>query len=401
MHDSTLDTSSNHGGIIFPLEMFRASMLASALAEGLIAKVKNAVGAQLRMTRHATSPLVLARIEGDVVGGDEAAFWEENLDLTLYASQVLPRECFAYYAAQVPARKQGLLIAQRGQVIAGDQVTEDQMPPEATELDWPLPRLCEQLRITVAELAGGFEGGPTVTMSLMDPSVTEDEQALRTLAERPPEADEAGPRRRAPGARHRVRSRPGSPPQDPAPPPAPLRPRTRARRPRPQPRPPPRRRTTPSVAPWRPRRRRRVRSAGPGHVLGLELVRDEQGAVVVCDAELADHDLLAPYQIKKVRGDLPAGFDGALTDELMGKRVDFAVRVDFLSEVFVDDKPLSRPTFEAAATPLPGADDVMALEVLAPRLGRGTLLRRGRAGMFISRTPDLPVPSALLERLVE
>ena len=153
MHDSTLDTSSNHGGIIFPLEMFRASMLASALAEGLIAKVKNAVGAQLRMTRHATSPLVLARIEGDVVGGDEAAFWEENLDLTLYASQVLPRECFAYYAAQVPARKQGLLIAQRGQVIAGDQVTEDQMPPEATELDWPLPRLCEQLRITVAELA--------------------------------------------------------------------------------------------------------------------------------------------------------------------------------------------------------------------------------------------------------
>ena len=192
MQDPTLDTSSNHGGIIFPLEMFRASMLASALAEGLIAKVKNAVGAQLRMTRHATSPLVLARIEGDVVGGDEAAFWEENLDLTLYASQVLPRECFAYYAAQVPARKQGLLIAQRGQVIAGDQVTEDQMPPEATEFDWPLPRLCEQLRITVAELAGGFEGGPTVTMSLMEPSVTEDEQALRTLAERPPEADDAG-----------------------------------------------------------------------------------------------------------------------------------------------------------------------------------------------------------------
>ena len=116
---------------------------------------------------------------------------------------------------------------------------------------------------------------------------------------------------------------------------------------------------------------------------------------------LADYDLLAPYQIKKVRGDLPAGFDGALTDELMGKRVDFAVRVDFLSEVFVDDKPLSRPVFEGAATPLPGAGDVMALEVLAPRLGRGTLLRRGRAGMFISRTPDLPIPSALLERLVE
>ena len=66
-------------------------------------------------------------------------------------------------------------------------------------------------------------------------------------------------------------------------------------------------------------------------------------------------DLLAPYQIKKVRGDLPAGFDGALTDELMGKRVDFAVRVDFLSEVFVDDKPLSRPVFEGAATPLPPA----------------------------------------------
>ena len=64
MQHHDLPTASNHGGIIFPLEMFRASMLASALAEGLIAKVKNIVGAQLRLTRHATGPLVLARIEG-------------------------------------------------------------------------------------------------------------------------------------------------------------------------------------------------------------------------------------------------------------------------------------------------------------------------------------------------
>ena len=135
MQHHDLRTASNHGGIIFPLEMFRASMLASALAEGLIAKVKNIVGAQLRLTRHATGPLVLARIEGDVVGDDAATFWEENIDLALYASQALPRECFAYYLADAPARKQGLIIAQRGQVVAGDQVTEDSMPPEATEQD--------------------------------------------------------------------------------------------------------------------------------------------------------------------------------------------------------------------------------------------------------------------------
>ena len=148
MTNHATPTSTNHGGLIFPLEMFRASALASAIAEGLLAKIKNIVDAQLILTRHATGPLVLVQIDGAVMGEDAAEFWEENMDLALYASQALPRECFAYYLAEEPARKQGLLIAQRGQVVAGDQATEDTIPPEAGADEWPLPRLCQQLGVT-------------------------------------------------------------------------------------------------------------------------------------------------------------------------------------------------------------------------------------------------------------
>jgi hypothetical protein len=85
-----------------------------------------------------------------------------------------------------------------------------------------------------------------------------------------------------------------------------------------------------------------------------------------------------------------------------GKAVDFAVRVEFLSEVLLGNQPLARPKFEEKATPrdLDGLK-VLALEVLAPRLGAGTLLRSEGRNVFVSRRADAPLPAAFLRKLLE
>lgn len=132
----------------------------------------------------------------------------------------------------------------------------------------------------------------------------------------------------------------------------------------------------------------------------LSVVMDEHGAIVICEAELGDTDILSSYAVRKVAGELPSGIQPSLVDQLQGKRIDFAVRVEFLSEVFIDDKPLTKPSFEEAATTVEIAGAaIKQLEVLAPRLGRGTLFRRDRDGVFVSRTAKYGTPSTLLERL--
>ncbi|MGB1698496.1 MAG: hypothetical protein ACPHRO_01000, partial [Nannocystaceae bacterium] len=389
-HD--MSATTNHGGLIFPLEMFRASTLASAIAEGLLAKIKNIVDAQLILTRHAAGPLVLVRIDGAVMGEDPAQFWEENMDLALYASQALPRECFAYYVADGPERKQGLLIAQRGQVVAGDQATEETMPPEAGPDDWPLPRLCQQLGIRVEELADGFAGGPSAAMSLMEPSVSDDEPVLRTLAEQPAgPADDVAADPDAANAPDAPDAPPGPAAQAPDPRTAGAAPRAAApnagaedsKR---------RAREASEEASLRQQRAQAISSE-------LDVILDEHGAIVLCDAELGDTDILSNYAVRKVSGELPAGIQPSLVDQLQGKRIDFAVQVEFLSEVFIDDKPLTKAFFEAESTPIEFAGtSLRTLTVLAPRLGQGTLLRRDRQGYFVSRTSKYGIPSTLLER---
>jgi hypothetical protein len=393
-------TSTNHGGLIFPLEMFRASALASAIAEGLLAKIKNIVDAQLILTRHATGPLVLVQIDGAVMGEDAAEFWEENMDLALYASQALPRECFAYYMAEEPARKQGLLIAQRGQVVAGDQASEDTIPPEASPDEWPLPRLCQQLGVTVDELAGGFAGGPSASISLMEPSVSDDEPVIRTLAEQPEAPPEGAVTNTQepddPGATHTEAPHPSAPNAGAAAPQTAGAAKATPRAP------------TPNAGAEDSKRRAREASEEASmrqqHAekisSELSVVMDEHGAIVICEAELGDTDILSSYAVRKVAGELPSGIQPSLVDQLQGKRIDFAVRVEFLSEVFIDDKPLTKPSFEEAATTVEIAGAaIKQLEVLAPRLGRGTLFRRDRDGVFVSRTAKYGTPSTLLERL--
>jgi hypothetical protein len=170
----------SHGGLLFPLDMFRPTVLAAVIAEVLLGKVRNILDAKLEIARHPTSPLALARITGSVIGDDPAEFWRTNPDIALGASQVIPRQCFVYYARSGDNRREGFLVAQRGQALAADDSDRD-----TSGKHWPVTRLCEQLRITLSDLADGFAGGPRIELSLMEPRGN-DQNLLMTLIGRPP-----------------------------------------------------------------------------------------------------------------------------------------------------------------------------------------------------------------------
>ena len=361
----------SHGGILFPLEPFRPKILAAALGEGLVAKARNINNAKLVLTRHPAAGLVLGRIEGSVVE-DEGAFWRENADLAMYASQALPRQCFLYFAIPGPEKRQGFMVAQRGQVLAADEGTAENMPADAPDSDWPVARLAEQIRVSLLELENGFEGGPSVSISLLEPT-GDDQTMLLELAGQAPD-DEPAPE----GAEQAAAGDDDAPKK-------------------------------PTVEQDRKRREaeqqaeRDEREALAARVRsGLEFELDELGIVVAPSAELGDADILAPYAVRELAGDPPEGIDSSLAQDLQGKRVDFAVKVEFLSEVFTSSGPLNKSTFEqqAQARRL-GGGEVMMMEVLAPRLSPGTLLRRGTAGVFVSRRPEEPLPEKLLLALLD
>lgn len=387
LDDISLPT--NHGGLVFPLDMFRPTMLAAALAEGLISQARNILDAKLELIRHPEMQLVLARIVGSVIEDDPATFWRENVELAVISSQVLPRQLFVYWVAGEPNPRQGFLVVQRGQVLAAQDATPDQLPPDATAEDWPVIQLLRQLQVEPYELASGFEGGPRVELSLMDRE-GDDRELLMTLAGRPP--TEAA----APAAA----TAPASPSAASAPPPAgsagtPERPAASKRV---------------SVEDDRKRRAAEHQAELDARQARADSIRadlpytlDEFGIVVAPrGAELADTDILTPFLVSKLDGDLPTGIDRSLQSQLQGKRVDFAVPVEFLSEVFADDGPLTKPAFEQRGELRTIADtQVRVLEVLGPRLGRGTFIRRERAGVFVSRTPDMPLPEALIASLLD
>lgn len=373
---------SNHGGLVFPLDMFRPTMLAAALAEGLIAQARNIVDAKLELIRHPEIQLVLARIVGSVVDDDPAKFWRENVELGLIASQVLPRQLFVYWVANEPEPRQGFIVAQRGQVLAAQDATADQLPPDATPADWPVAQLLMQLQLEEEELADGFHGGPRVELSLMDRE-GDDRQLLMTLVGQPHDEEEAP----AAGAQAQAQKSPAGSTAD--------EPRAAKR-----------------VSAEEDRKRRaaehqaeldaRQAKAESIHA-DLPYLVDELGVVVAPKgAELADTDILGPYVVSKLAGELPPGLPRELQDDLQGKRVDFAVPVEFLSEVFVGDKPLSKPLFEAQAqTRELAGQTVQVLEVLGPRLGRGSYIRGSRGGVFVSRSPEMQLPEALIGSLLE
>lgn len=367
----TINTApTSFGGILFPLDMFRPSMLASAISEGLVAQARNIIDAKLQLTRHAELPLILATITGSVVGDSPGEFWRENVELGLYASQALPRQCFVFFGVEAPEKRQGFVVAQRGQVLAGDDATPERMPEGSTDEDWPLPRLCAQIRIAYDELVEGFPGGPTAEVPLMEPSPAGDQAVLEALAGQPVEAGEA------------PAETPDASPVEPAGE-TPISDEKRRAQ---------------AAAVEQQAREEAARSMQSD----LRFVQDELGLVVAPKAEIGDADLLTPYLVREVTDDLPPGLPRGLNDEMRGKRVDVAVVVEFLSEVFYADKPLAKPQFEQDAADLQvGGETLKALEVLGPRLGTGTLLRRGRAGVFVSRPPGMALPAELIKSLLD
>jgi hypothetical protein len=135
---------------------------------------------------------------------------------------------------------------------------------------------------------------------------------------------------------------------------------------------------------------------------GLVFEVDDLGCIAWVPTELSEVEILSPFLVDTVRGEIPAGLPRALESKLHGKRIDFVVGVDFLSEVFVNNAPLARPSFEAAAAPRDVAGlSAQCMEVFAPRLGVGTLYRANGKNAFLSRGPELDHPVGLLRRVLE
>lgn len=83
----------------------------------------------------------------------------------------------------------------------------------------------------------------------------------------------------------------------------------------------------------------------------------------------------------------PQDLEGAQRDHVFRNGARFIAPLEFLSEVFVDGKPLSKPEFENTARQVGSA---RILEVHCPRFGPVILVELGDRGRFISSLTDQP-----------
>ncbi len=388
-------SSGSHGGMLIPFDMFRLSQLAAIYGELLASKARNILDARLVAIRHEVGNILLLTIEGHVTAEDAAEFWRTNADLALITSQAVPHRVLLYWAQPGPPgkRREGFLFAQRGQVIASDEGTEDRAA--GGEPNWPVTRLCEQMRISIDDLAQAFPGSPRVEIPLVDAGTVNDQELLMTLVGRSGEGIDADDGAEPP------------PPAGPGKPQRPAAAQAPAGKPAPRPAPagPPRltvdedtkRRATEAAAEAAEQKRRAEQLQA-----GLAYELDEHGVIATPSAGLSEPDLLRPLIVAEIRGDLPAGLPRELGDRLQGKRSDIAVPVEFLSEVFVENTPLSRPAFQERASALElGGKRLLVLEVLAPRLGYGTLVSTGTRHVFVSRKPEQTLPIEVLLRILD
>ncbi len=84
------------------------------------------------------------------------------------------------------------------------------------------------------------------------------------------------------------------------------------------------------------------------------------------------------------RGELP----GVVRDRIHENGAEFIAPLEFLSEVFIDGTPLSRPVFEQKATTV--SAELRTLEVHCPRFGPVLLLDLGGRGRYISSLRSEP-----------
>jgi hypothetical protein len=128
----------------------------------------------------------------------------------------------------------------------------------------------------------------------------------------------------------------------------------------------------------------RPEPAGPpltAHELGDRIV-------LIFPPERFDLDVAAALGKKSWDTVLRRGddFDGRTRDRIHAGGAGFVAPLEFLSEVFLDGIPLSRPAFDDKATTLPGG--ARALEVHCPRFGPVVLLAIEGKGRFITSELD-------------
>lgn len=401
-----MNMSTPHAGLLVPLDMFRITQLASIFGELLVGKARNVLDAELVVTRHPEAPLFLMKITGSVVDENPAAFWRENADLVQMASRAFPRQVIMFYGdpgATPEDRREGFIVAAQGQVVAGDDADADKFPAGTPDTDWPLGKLCEQLRIPLDDLNGEFAGGPQVSVKLLEPA-GDDQDLLGILFAKEMAAQAAAAEGGDPAAL--------GPDGQPAP--APAQAQAGAQPPGPAPA---------AAAPAKPAKpsaaelgaedaKRRARESAEEAAAadaraaeiqsGLRIAHDDLGITLAPEAELSEPDQLSPFIVSSLKGDAPEGVPRELAQELQGKRIDVAVKVDFLSEVFIESTPLSKPQFLEISTEREmGGKSVRVAEVLGPRLGYGTLISAGSTPhVFVSRKPELPLPESLIVELL-
>ena len=88
--------------------------------------------------------------------------------------------------------------------------------------------------------------------------------------------------------------------------------------------------------------------------------------------------------------------NGSARDRMFKQGAAFVAPLEFLSEVFLEGKPLSRGQFDEQARPL-GNGGARALEVHFPRFGPVTLIDVSGRGRFI--TSEVASPESVLAHL--
>ena len=380
-------------GLLVPLDMFRISQLAEMFGQLLASKARNILDAELVVIRHPEAPLFLMQIHGSISNDNPATFWRENVDLAQMVSRAMPRQVIMFFAdpgATPEDRREGFIVAQQGQMLAADDASADRMPPNAPDSEWPVAKLCQQLRIPYEDLKTNFAGGAQVSVKLVDSPPIDDQALLQELFAKEMEAQAAADAEGAdPNGDPNAGAEPG-PDGAPAPAPKPKSPAELAA----------------EDAKRRAREHAEEAAAAAARAAeiqsGLRTAQDDLGITVAPDAELSEPDQLSPFVVSHVDGELPEGLPRELTTQLQGKRIDVAVKVDFLSEVFIENSPLSKPQFLEISTEREiGGKKVRVAEVLGPRLGYGALISTGSAPhVFVSRKPELPLPEALIVELL-
>ncbi len=145
--------------------------------------------------------------------------------------------------------------------------------------------------------------------------------------------------------------------------------------------------TTKEVAPPQPTTPEPTPEPTHADAIPLQTQKLGEALLVIFPAERFDLEVAAQLGKKDWDSILCSSdvIDGATKDLIYREGADFVAPIEFLSEVFVDGKPLNKPQFEAGAHSQEGPHDgAKTMEVHFPRFGPVLLLTRPDGSRFVS-----------------